>query len=83
MKGWIKLHRSIKDWEWYSDMILFRFFTHLLVSVNHQDKKWQGRVIEKGSLATSWSNIANDSGLTVAQVRRAADKMEESGEIVK
>ena len=32
MSGWIKLHRKITEWEWYSDANTFRVFMHLLLT---------------------------------------------------
>jgi len=63
-KGWIKLHRSIKDWEWYDDTNATRLLIHLLVTVNYEDKKWKGNTIKAGSLAFSWDTLSNELGLT-------------------
>ena len=32
MSGWIKLHRSTTEWEWYSDHNTTRLFIHLLIN---------------------------------------------------
>ena len=39
MIGWIKLHRTLKDWEWYDDINATRLLVHLLISVNYQLKQ--------------------------------------------
>ena len=81
--GWIKIHRQIIDWEWYSDIPTCRLFLHLLLIANHAPKKWQGQTIDKGELITSIGSLSEQTGLTIKQVRTALDKLESTGEIEK
>lgn len=37
MKGWLKLHRQITEWEWYDDANTFRLLIHLLIMANSKD----------------------------------------------
>lgn len=83
MSGWIKLHRSLKNWEWYSDHSATRLLVHLLVSVNYENKMWKGQEVEAGTLITSWENLALETGLTVKQVRTAMAKLEKSKEVAR
>lgn len=80
MAGWIKLHRTLKDWEWYDDHNATRLLIHLLINVNYEDKKWRGILIPAGSIVTSWENLSEDSKLSVRQCRTAMNKLETSGE---
>jgi len=64
MSGWIKLHKTLKDWEWYDDHNATRLLVHLLVSVNYKDKEWKGQTIKAGTYVTSWENLAKEIGLT-------------------
>ena len=52
MEGWIKLHRKILDWEWYDDINTKVLFLHLLLTANHEEQKWRGKIIERGQLIT-------------------------------
>lgn len=81
MAGWIKLKRSLLEWEWYSDHNATRLLVHLLVSVNYEDKRWRGIMIKAGSMALSWDTLSEGSGLSVKQCRVAMDKLEKSGEV--
>lgn len=81
--GWIKIHRQIIDWEWYSDIPTCRLFLHLLLIANHAPKKWQGQTIDKGELITSIGSLSEQTGLTIQQVRTAILKLESTGEIEK
>lgn len=82
-KGFIKLHRSLLDWEWYDDHNTTRLLIHLLCSVNYTDKKWRGTLIKAGSMVTSFQNLAVQSSLTIQQVRTSIKKLEKSGELTR
>lgn len=81
MVGWIKLHRSLKDWEWYSDHNATRLLIHLLVSVNYEDKQWKNEIVKAGTMITSWENLSHETGLSVKQVRTAMSKLERGREV--
>jgi len=83
MSGWIKLHRSLKDWEWYDDHNATRLLLHLLLSVNYEDRIWKGQTIKAGTIVTSWENLAKEVGLSVKQIRTAMDKLEKSQEVTR
>ena len=78
---YIKLSRKITEWEWYSDINVCRLFIHLLISVNWKDGRFQGVEIPRGSMATSYNSLADQTGLSVMQVRTAIKKLKLTGEI--
>ena len=59
-KGFIKLFRKLKDWEWYKEETTFHLFIHLLLSVNWEDKKWLGIEIKRGQILTTQRHLARD-----------------------
>ena len=81
MKGFIKLHRSIIDWEWYQDKNTRLIFIHLLLTANHTAKIWRGQTIERGQLVTSVKKLSHAVGLTTQQTRRALNNMQKSKQI--
>lgn len=84
MIGWIKLHRSLIEWEWYDDKNALILLIHLLVTVNYEDKKWKGILIKSGSRVTSWETLKNEINcMSIQQIRTAMDKLESSGEITR
>lgn len=83
MIGWIKLHRKILEWEWYDDINVFRLFTHLLLTVNYEDKKWHGISIKRGQILIGVEELGKKSGLTRQQTRTAIDKLISTNEITK
>ena len=80
-KGWIKLHRSLLDWEWYTDQNTSRLFIHCLIRANHSDAKWRGNDIKRGQFITSLDTLSCETGLTISQVRTALKKLDDTSEI--
>jgi hypothetical protein len=81
MSGWIKLHRSLIDWEWYTDHNTTRLFVHCLVRANFEDKKWRGIDIKRGSFYTSLDTLSDETGLTPMQIRTSLKKLKSTGEV--
>ena len=80
-QGFIKLHRSILSWEWYSDEITVRVFLHLLLNANWEDSKFKGYDIPRGSLVTSYASIANALNISVKNARTAINHLKTTGEV--
>ena len=81
MSGWIKLHRQILNWEWYSDNNAFRVFMHLLLKANHKDRRFKGIELKAGSVVTSRDILAIETGLSVRQIRTSLDKLKTTNEV--
>lgn len=79
--NFIKINRSILDWEWYQDINTKCLFLHLLLKANWKDARWQGHEIKRGSLVTSLQTLASETGLTVNKVRTALEHLQKTGEI--
>lgn len=80
-RGWIKIYRKIIDWEWYKDIPVRILFEHCLLKANIKDKKWQGKVVERGSFITSLDNLVFETGLTKRQIRTAISKLRMTHEL--
>ena len=75
LNGFIKIHRKLLKWEWYSDINVRVLFFHCLLRANHKPERWQGIEINAGQFITSYGHLAKECGLTVQQVRTALDKL--------
>ena len=62
LNGFIKIHRKLIQWGWYQDNVVKGVFLHLLLTANFKPMPWQGIVIERGQLVTSYGHLANDLG---------------------
>lgn len=81
MNGFIKLHRQMAEWEWYTDLPVKVLFLHLLLMANYEDGKWRGITVKRGQRVTSIQKLSDETGLTPQQVRTALDKLSQTGEI--
>jgi hypothetical protein len=81
MEGWIKLHRSLIDWEWYQDANTRCVFIHLLLCANHKDKHWRGKLIRRGQRLTSLPHLASELKLSVRNVRTAIKHLKSTNEV--
>jgi len=79
--GWIKLHRSLLDWEWYDDINVSRLFLHLMLKANHKDRKYKGTLIKRGQLLTGRELLSNETGLSQQQIRTCLTKLKSTSDI--
>lgn len=79
--GFVKIHRSLLSWEWYHNKNTCRLFLHLILTVNYEDKKWQGKIIKRGQRVTSLSKLASETDMTVREVRTALKNLKTTGEV--
>ena len=79
--GFIKLHRKLTEWEWYSDVNVCRVFLHLLLTANFENKKWRGVEISRGQVITSLEKLGKSTTLSIQQVRTALTKLKSTHEI--
>ena len=81
MDGWIKIHRKILDWEWYTDTNTKSVFLHLLLKANYKPSKFRGHDIGVGQVVTGRKGLASDLGLSEMQVRTSLDKLKSTSDI--
>jgi uncharacterized phage protein (TIGR02220 family) len=82
MEGWIKLHKRLLEWEWYTDQNTKSMFIHCLLSANYCDKDWRGKKIERGSFVASLHKLSIETGLSVKQVRISLSKLKNTRELI-
>ena len=79
--NYIKINRSILNWEWYDDLNTFKLFIHLLLTVNWKDGKWRGNVIHRGQRVSSYTKLSEETGLSIKQIRGSLEKLKKTGEV--
>lgn len=79
--GWIKLHRSILNWDWYSDINTKILFIHILLKANFEEKSWRGILIKRGCLHTSINHLSIEIGISEKQTRNCLKKLKNTNEI--
>lgn len=75
MKGYIKLHRSMLDWEWMDDAVTVQVYVYCLLRANYEAQRWHGVIIQPGQFVTSLGNMAEDLKLTKGQLRTALNHL--------
>ena len=70
-KGYVKLYRSIVDWQWYRDVPTKVLYLHLLMIANWNEGNFKGFAVKRGEVVRSLSRLSTETGLTAAQCRTA------------
>ena len=81
--GFIKLYRSLLKWEWYDDINTKTVFLHLLLTVSIEDSKWHGIEVKRGSRVSSYAKLAEETNLSIRQLRTAINHLESTGELTR
>lgn len=81
--GYIKLYRSLLNWEWYDDINTKTVFLHLLLTVSIAESQWHGITVPRGSRVSSYAVLASETKLSVDKVRTAIKHLETTGEITR
>ena len=81
--NYIKISRSILEWEWYSDINTCRLFVHMLLKANWTDGKVKGTTVPRGSFVSSIDKLAEGTNMTKDEVRTAISHLLSTGEITK
>ena len=81
MNGYIRLHRSITEWEWYGNANTFIVFVHCLLMANWKDGRFEGIEVPRGSFVTSINSLSKQTGLSIQAIRTALAHLKSTGEI--
>ena len=81
MGNFIKLSRKITKWEWWHDIKTYRLFTYMLIEAWWKDGKYKGTDIQRGSFPSSVNELAQETDLTINEVRTALKHLKSTGEI--
>jgi len=79
--GYIKLHRSLLEWEWFDDEPTLRAFLYLLLTANYETTRYMGHDIMPGERVTGYPTLAKQLGYSVQSVRTAIKRLKSTGEI--
>lgn len=82
-EGYIKLHRSLVEWEWYSDTVTKAVFLHLLITANYENKQWKGQLIKRGQRVVSRGKLSQELNISEQKIRTALKRLISTGEITK
>ena len=81
LNGFVKLHRKMIEWGWYSDCVVKDVFLHILMVAAFKPGQYLGHEIQPGQAVIGRKKLADELGFSEQQVRTALKKLECTGEI--
>jgi DNA replication protein DnaD len=81
VEGYIKIYRSLLDWEWWGDQSTTRLWLYILVSASFKTTQWRGRTIYPGQLICSRNTLTDNTGLSERSIRTSLNKLKTTGEL--
>lgn len=79
--GYVKLHRSLLNWQWHDDAVMLSVFLHCLILANWETKQWHGQSVDRGSFITSTVKLSSKTGLSRQTVSKCLKRLCETGEL--
>ena len=79
--GFIKIHRKILEWCWYTDINTCRLFIHMLLKANWKDGNFKGTTVPRGSFVSSLDKLSEETLLTKREIRTAITHLKTTGEV--
>jgi len=80
-RGFVKIWRKLKEWEWYKHPDTLALWVHLLLSANHKDNRWQGIDVKRGQLITGRHQLSEQTGLSPHKIRSGLKRLKSTSEI--
>lgn len=80
-KEFVKMYRKFMQWEWYTDVNTKTLFIHCLLKANWKPGSWKGIHYDAGEFITSLPSLAEETGLSVQQIRTSLVHLISTGEI--
>lgn len=81
MEGYVKIYRSILDWEWAGNPEMLGFWVYMLMKAETTPRKWRGMVIKRGQFVTTVRELSEETGLSVRQIRTIFSKLQATNEM--
>lgn len=80
--GFVKLYRTTLEWEWYKDVNTAHLWLYILMRANYEPTRFKGMRIDRGQMLESLPVIAENTGLTVRNIRTALNHLKLTGEVI-
>lgn len=79
--GFVKIPNDLSEWAWYGDNNTLAVYVRLLLGAVWKDRNYQNVHLKRGQIATTIPQIAEQSNLTVQQVRTVLNRLKATGKI--
>ena len=81
INGYIKIYRTLLDWEWYDDSNTKIVFLHLLLNANWRESKYHGYIIPRGGLVIGLESLSKTLGISIQSIRTSLNHLKSTNEI--
>jgi len=79
--GWIKLHRSLLEWRWFSDAKMVQFYIYLLCKASHNSYFFKDIELLAGQLPFGYRAASMEIGLSIQEIRTCVKRLVSTQEI--
>lgn len=79
--GYVKLSSDLPQWAWYEDNNTLAVYIRLILGAAWRDCDYQNVHLKRGQIATTLPLIAQQSKLTVQQIRTILERLKSTGKI--
>lgn len=81
MDGYIKLPKSLSEWEWFDDPNTLKVYIKLLFAAEFRDRRYKGCELKRGQLLTTIPKISALCGLSTQQTRTVLERLKATDKI--
>ena len=81
MESYIKIYRTLLNWEWFNDSKMIHVFIFILIKANYSDSNWRGIEVKRGQLITGLLSISKHTGLSTQSIRTCLNRLKSTNEI--
>ena len=79
--GFVKLPNDLAEWAWVNDNNTLAVYIRLILKAAWKDRQYKNINLKRGQVVTTIPQIAEQSNLTVQQVRTVLDRLKSTGKI--
>ena len=69
IESWIKLFREFLNWEWFHKSEMVHLFIWLLLKANVTEQRWQGHVVKRGQVLTTYKEMEQGTHISQQKLR--------------
>lgn len=81
LEGYVRLFRSINEWQWYDDPNTKSLFLHLIVNANYKPGYFKGIPIERGQILVGRIELSKILGISEQEVRTSIKRLKSTNDI--
>lgn len=79
--GFAKIPNDLTEWAWFNDNNTLAVYIRLILGAAWRDREYKNVYLKRGQIVTTIPQIAEQSNLTVQQVRTVIDRLKSTGKI--